>query len=415
MRRYKNHAALSFASFIAGRITLKSKRTFSKLIVRIAIIGIMLGLGVMILSLAIVRGFKQEIKDKVRGFDGDIKIVKYDLNNSFENSSFAKDDSFFNIARQNNLITQIMPFATKAGIIKANDEIEGVVLKGVDKTYDWSFLEKNMVAGKVIDFTDTTEAKKQLMISEVTANRLKLKLGDKLLMYFVQEPLRKRSFKVRGIFSTGIEDIDKTYVVGDLALIRKLNNWSPDTIGGYELRVGDFNQLNQAAGFIDSVLPLRLKAYTVVENYPNIFDWLQLLDVNTQIILGLMLIVAVINMISALLIMILERTAMIGLLKAMGARNWNIQKIFLYNAAYLVGVGILLGNVFGIGLGIFQLKTHFFTLDPESYYMSFIPIQINWMDVLLLNMGTLIICLLVLIIPSMLVSRISPVKAIRFK
>lgn len=406
---------MSFASFIAGRITLKSKRTFSKLIVRIAIVGIMLGLGVMILSLAIVRGFKQEIKDKVRGFDGDIKIVKYDLNTSYENSSFLTDDNFFKRAKSSKLITQIMPIATKPGIIKANNEIEGVILKGVDKTYDWSFLKKSMVAGRVIDFRDTTESKKQLMVSDVIANRLKLKIGDKLLMYFVQQPLRKRPFKVVGIFSSGIEDIDKTYVVGDLSLVKRINNWDDNTIGGYELRVADFDQLNPTADFVDSVLPQRLKAYTVVENYPTIFEWLKLLDLNTQIILVLMLLVAVINMISALLIMILERTAMIGIFKAMGAGNWTIQKVFLYNAAYLVGLGILFGNIFGLGLSLFQSQTHFFRLDPESYYMSFVPVQINWLDVVLLNIGTMIICLVVLVIPSMLVSRISPVRAIRFK
>ena len=406
---------MSFASFIARRITVKSKRTFSKLIVRIAIVGIMLGLGVMILSLAIVRGFKQEIKNKVRGFDGDIKVIKYDTNTSAENSSFAKDDTFFNKAKSSRLITQIMPYATKPGIIKTNTEIEGVVLKGVDKTYDWSFFKKNLVSGRVINYADTTEAKKEVMISEVIADRLKLKLGDKFLMYFVKQPFRKRSFKVVGIYNSGVEEIDKTYVVGNLSIIKKLNEWDDNTIGGYELRVADFDHLDDVSRFVDNALPIRLKAYTIVESYPNIFEWLQLLDVNTQIILVLMTLVAIINMISALLIMILERTAMIGILKAMGAANWAIQKIFLYNAAYLVGLGLLFGNVFGLGLGYFQLSTHFFKLDPESYYMSFIPIQFNWADVVLLNLGTMVICLLVLIVPSMLVARITPVKAIRFK
>jgi len=406
---------LSFASFIAGRITLKSNRTFSKLIVRIAIIGIMLGLGVMILSVAIVRGFKQEITGKVRGFDGDIKVVKYDLNNSYENSAFQTDDTLFNAVKHTPPFTQIMPFATKPGIIKANGEIEGVLLKGVDKTYDWSFFKNNLIAGRVIDFKDTTASKQELMISDVIANRLKLKVGDKLLMYFVQNPLRKRSFNITGIFNVGIEDIDKIYVIGDLSLIKRLNNWDEHTIGGYEIGVADFNLLMPDAKVIDNLLPVRLKAYTVVENYPTIFEWLPLLDINTRIILGLMLIVAVINMISALLIMILERTAMIGIFKAMGAANWSIQKIFLYNAAYLVGLGLLFGNLFGLGFSFIQSKTHFFKLDPASYYMSFVPIQVHWMDVVLLNVGTMAICLFVLIIPSMLVSRISPVRAIRFK
>ncbi len=382
---------------------------------RIAIVGIMLGLSVMILSLAVVKGFKREIKDKARGFDGDIKIVKYDSNTSYENSSFLDDTAFVKVAQSNHLIAHVMPIATKPGIIKVNDEIEGVVFKGVDKTYDWTFLKNNLVAGKAIDFADTTQSKAQLMISDITANRLKLKVGDKVILYFVQERLRPRPFKVSGIFNSGIEEIDKTYVIGDLAIIRRLNNWAKTEIGGYEVKIHNFDQLSQAENFINYTLPQTLRAFTVVDNYPTLFEWLILLDVNAQVMLVLMVIVAVINMISALLIMILERTTMIGLFKAMGAGNWNIQKVFLYNAAYIIGLGLILGNTLGIGLSVFQYHTHFFKLDPASYYMDFVPIQLEWVDVILLNIGTMIICLLVLIIPSMLVSRISPVKAIRFK
>ena len=406
---------MSFSSFIASRITFKSKRTFSKLIVRIAIVGIMLGLGVMILSLAVVRGFKQEIREKMRGFAGDIQVVKYDLNESYENSPFDEDTKLEKQALSKQLITHVMPFATKPGIIRAKDEIEGVVLKGVEKKYDWSFFKKIMITGKVIDFTDSVAAQKQIMISEQTADRLKLKVGDNILMYFVQEPLRKRPFKICGIYRSGVEEVDKTFVVGALSLIQRLNNWSPNQIGGYELRVDDFDRLNEAASYLDNILPVKLKAYTILQTYPTIFEWLKLLDTNTVVMLVLMLAVAVINMISALLIMILERTSMIGMFKAMGATNWSLQKIFLYNACYLVGVGLLLGNLLGFGLGYLQLITHFFKLDPASYYMSFVPIQFNWLDAVLLNVGTLIICFLVLIIPSTLVTKISPVKAIRFK
>jgi len=375
----------------------------------------MLGLGVMILSLAIVKGFKQEIREKVRGFAGDIQVVKFDLNNSYENSPFPADPGFVKKALTNHLITKVMPFATKPGIIKVNNEIEGIELKGVDKNYDWSFLKKNIVTGGVIDFTDTVESKKQLMISQIIANRLNLKTGDKVLMYFVQEPLRVRQFTIKGIFSTGIEDVDKTYVIGDMSLITRLNNWDPNQIGGYELRVADFNKLKEADAAIDDILPQKLKSYTVIDNYPTIFAWLGLLDGNTQVVLILMIMVAVINMISALLIMILERTAMIGMLKALGATNWSIQKVFLYNAFYLIGLGLILGNIFGIGFGFFQYKTHFFKLDQASYYMNFVPIQFSWTDMIFLNIGTLVICLLVMIGPSMLVTKITPVKAIQFK
>nr|WP_299469016.1 FtsX-like permease family protein [Mucilaginibacter sp.] len=406
---------MNFARFISSRITFKSKRTFSKLIVRIAIIGIMLGLGVMILSLAVIKGFKQEIREKVRGFAGDIQIVKLDNNASYEKSSFVDSADVVKDIKSVSLVDAVYPYATKPGIIKANNEIEGVVLKGVDKNYNWDYVKKALVSGTVINFTDTTEVQNQILISQVTANRLKLKAGDDLLMYFVQEPPRKRKLRIVGIFNLGVDEVDKTFVIGDLALIKRLNDWKNGEIGGYEVRTKQFDKLNITANAIDDKLPIKLKSSTVLENYPTIFEWLGMLDVNTVVMLVLMIAVAVINMISALLIMILERTAMIGIFKAMGAGNWIIQKIFLYNAAYLIGVGLLLGNILGLGLGFFQQHTHYFKLDQASYYMTFVPIKFVWMDVFLLNIGTLVVCLMVLIIPSMLVTRITPVKAIRFK
>lgn len=406
---------MNFASFIASRISFRSKRTFSKLIVRIAIMGIMLGLSVMILSVAIVKGFKKEVGDRIQTFSGDIKIAKIDLNASYENTPFNNNDTLTRRLLANKQITGVMPFATKNGIIKAKDEIEAVIMKGVDSTYDWSFLKQTLVAGRVINFADTTAAKQEIMISQYTASRLKLKLGDKFVMYFIQQPLKKRPFKIIGIFDLGVEEVDKAFVIGDLALIRRLNNWSKGQIGGYEVRIRDFDQINTLADSVNNVLPPNLKSYTITETYVNIFEWLKLLDVNTQVILVLMLAVAVINMISALLIMILERTSMIGIMKAMGATNAAIQQIFMINAFYLIGFGMILGNLLGLGVCVLQYQTHVFKLDQASYYMTFVPISISWFDVVLLNAGTLFICLLVLVVPSMLVTSISPVKAIRFK
>jgi lipoprotein-releasing system permease protein len=411
----KKLSALNFSSFIASRITFQSKRTFSKLIVRIAIVGIMLGLGVMILSVAIVKGFKREIQQKVRGFAGDLQITKFDNNFSYENTPFAIDPSFERKVKANAHITRLMPYATKPGIIKANDEIEGVVLKGVDKNYDWAGFKHTLIAGKVINMADSVAAQKQIMISAYTAARLKLKVGDDFLMYFIQETSRKRKFTIAGIFEVGVEDVDKSFVIGNLSIIQRLNNWSANEVGGYEIQVANFSKRGQAYDEVSNILPTYLRAYTIDETYPTIFEWLNLLDVNARVMLILMLIVAVINMISALLIMILERTAMIGMLKAMGADNWRIQKVFLYNAAYLIGAGLLLGNLLGIGLGVIQNQTHFLKLDKASYYMSFVPVELTVLDVVLLNLGTLLICLLVLLVPSTLVSRISPVRAIRFK
>ncbi len=406
---------MNLSYFLARRISFKSKRTFSKLIVRIAIIGIALGLGIMILTLAIIRGFKQEIREKIRGFSGDMMVVKYDLNNSYENSPFKNDSVFLKKALSNSSILKVMPFATKPGIIKANSEIEGVLLKGVDKTYDWTFFKKSLLSGNVLNFTDSTDVKKQLLISQTIANSLKLKVGDKIIMYFVQEPLRRRPFVIKGIFSFGIEDVDKSYVIGDMSLITRLNNWNSDEIGGYEIKTNNFNQLSQTEETVNGLLPNKLKAYTVIDTYPAIFSWLDLLDGNVNVVLGLMIIVAVINMISALLIMILERTNLIGIIKAMGASNWVIQKIFLYNAIYLIALGMLFGNIFGLGIGFLQQQTHFLTLSEASYYMNFVPIQFDLFDWLYVNIGTAIICTLVMLGPSMLVTKITPVKAIRFK
>jgi lipoprotein-releasing system permease protein len=406
---------LNLGLFIANRISFKTERTFSKLIVRIAIVGIMLGLGVMILAIAIVKGFKSEIKEQVRGFNGDIQLVKYDLNASLENSPFVLSKQTLDNIQNGEGINSLAPYATKPAIIKANNEVEGVVLKGIDSTYNWKFFNKVISTGKVLDYSKPGLAAKQIIISEILARRLNLKVGDDFLMYFVQESLRKRKFEIVGIYNTGVEEVDKTFVIGDIALIKKLNNWQENEVGGYELTVNDFNQVDDNALGLMTYLPPQIKSVTVEQNYPIIFEWLSLLDINAQIILILMLVVAVINMISALLIMILERTNMIGLLKALGETNWGIRKIFLYNALYLVGVGVLLGNLFGIGLGVLQQKTHFFKLDEASYYMRFIPIQLNLIDVVLINLLTLTVCLVILIVPSMLVSKITPVKALTFK
>jgi lipoprotein-releasing system permease protein len=415
LRYKKTFSELNLPFFIAKRITFNSKRTFSKLIVRIAILGIMLGLAVMILSVAIVKGFKTEIREKVRGFSGDIQISKLNLNSSYENTPFSMSDEDRSKISTTEGIAFIQPFATKPGIINAGDQAEGVVLKGLDKSYNSQYFEDILVDGKFIDFSDPTKSKSQILISKFIADRLNLKVGDDFLMYFIENSLRKRKFEIVGIYNLGVEEVDEVFVIGDINLIRSLNNWSADQVGGYELRVDNFEELDQIEARVYDDLGVDLKSYTIKQYYPAIFEWLSLLDVNTQVILILMIAVAVINMISALLIMILERTNMIGILKALGSSNWEIRKIFLYNASYLIGIGLLSGNVLGIGLGLFQLNTHFFTLDQASYYMSFVPVQLDVQDILLLNAGTLVISLLVLLIPSLLVSRISPLKAIRFK
>lgn len=401
--------------FIAGRVAVKSERTFSKLIVRIAIIGVMLSLTVMMLSVAIIKGFKTEIQEKVRGYIGDIRIFKFDLNNSFELSPFVPAAQTIADLKKNPEVAYFQPYATKPAIISANEEVEGINFKGIDKTYNWDNIKKHLVSGTVINFADSARAMQQIMISQFTANRLKLKTGDDFIMHFVQDPPRKRKFKIVGIYNIGVEEIDKGFVIGDLNLIRRLNNWKPNEIGGLEIRVKNFSKLKATSTAIYKDLEIKLKSESVQDYYPAIFTWLSLLDVNTKVLLILMMIVGVINMITALLIMILERTNMIGMLKAFGMTDFSIMKVFLYNAIYLVGIGLLLGNVLGLGLGFIQQYTHIFKLDQTSYYLSYVPIELHLADVLILNVSIVIICFIVLILPSLLVSRISPLKAIRFK
>jgi len=406
---------LNFEYFIAGRIAIKSERTFSKLIVRIAIAGVMLSLAVMILSIAIIKGFKTEIQDKVRGYLGDVQITRYDLNNSFEHSPFVFDAETNKKLKNNPEIDYYYPFATKPAILSANNEIEGINFKGIDKTYNWDYIKKHIISGTIIDFRDSTAAMQELLISSYTANRLKLKTGDDFIMYFVQDPPRKRKFKIVGIYDIGVEDIDKGFVLGNLNIVKRLNNWKSNEIGGVEIKIKDFTKLKTVADQIYDNLPSTLRSYSIKENFPNIFTWLGLLDVNTKVLLILMLIVGVINMVTALLIMILERTNMIGMLKAFGANNFSIMKIFLYNAAYLIGIGLILGNILGLGLGFLQQSTHIFKLDQSSYFLAYAPIEFHFMDVFLLNLVTVVVCLIVLIIPSLLISKVSPLKAIRFK
>lgn len=380
---------------------------------RIAIAGVMLSLAVMILSVAIIKGFKTEIKDKVRGFIGDIQIYRFDLNGSFEKSPFVPNDTTLKGLQNNPNLKSYYPFATIPAIISANGEVEGINFKGIDKSYDWDFIKKNLVKGNIINFADSNEY--QILISNYTANRLKLNVGDSFVTHFVKNPPKRRKFKIVGIYNVGIENIDKSFVLGNINVIRNIDNWQPNQIGGIEVRVKDFTNLAPTADFVYTNLQLNLRSRSVVESTPEIFTWLSLLDVNTQVLLILMMIVGVINMVTALLIMILERTTMIGLLKALGISNYSVMKIFLYNAVYLVGIGLFLGNVLGLGICYLQQYMHLFKLDQTNYYLAYVPIEVHLEDVLLLNLATVVICTLVLIIPASIMSRISPLKAIRFK
>lgn len=404
---------MNFPYFLAKRITFMGHRTFSKLIVRVTIGALALAISAMILSVAILNGFKREIIEKQRGFFGDIVVTKNDLSASYENTSIQLSLEDIQALKALPSVKDITPFATKAGIMNVEGEVEGVLLKGVDKSYNQQYLQKNIIKGDTLDFS--SDGNTQLLISEYLANRLQLDVGDKFIMYFVQEPIRRRPFTIRGIYTTHSEELDKTYVIGSLDLIRRLNDLGESAAGAYQIRLDAFKTLDSSTQLINDILPMELHAINIVEQMPDIFNWLNMLDVNDDIIFVLMVIVAVINMVSSLLITILERSSMIGILKALGYPNRGIRKIFFYGSIYLIGIGLLIGNLIAIIVYIFQTKTHFFQLDPYTYYIPYVPLDITWYEIVSLNIGLVIIGLLTLFIPAMLISRISPIKTIQFK
>ena len=400
---------MNFELFISSRIAVKK----SKLIINIAIAAIGLSVGVMIIAFAIVTGFQNEITNKVTGFGSHISITDFNSNNSFESSPIHLPEEISKELFQYPQIKHLQPFATKAGILKTSYDMEGVILKGVDKNYNWDFFKKNLVSGSLIKFKNN-EKSNDMLISLKIANTLKLKAGDKINMYFVQDPPRVRPFVVSGIYNTGLEEFDKLYVLGDIAHIQKLNNWKKDQAGGYEIILNDFETLENSTEQVNATIGYDLNAKNIKQLNPQIFDWLKLQDTNVYILIILMLLVSIINMITALIVLILERTNTIGILKALGATDWSIRKIFIYNAVYLIGLGLLLGNVLGIGLCIFQQKTGFITLPQESYYVSWIPINLELKHLLMLNVGTIVICSVMMIVPTKIISKIYPIKAIRF-
>lgn len=410
--------------FIASRIIRAKKAPESNTIsgtrpiVRIAVAGISIGLAVMIVAVSIVTGFQKEIRNKVSGFGAHIVVTNYDSNTSYEPEPVSTDQSFYPSIDTAKGIRHIQVFATKAGIIKTHDEIEGVVVKGVGKDFDWSFFEKHITEGQSFKAGDSLapgETSKSALVSEQIAKKLKLKAGDKLYMYFIQgQDQKARIFTISGIYKTGLEEFDNLYVLADITHIQKLNDWEADQVAGFEIFIDDFNDLDNMGNYVYNQIGQELNAQTIKELKPQIFDWLGLMDTNVVIIIVLMLLVAGFNMISALLIMIIERVQMIGILKALGMNNGSIRSIFIYNSIYLISMGMLIGNAVGIAACLLQKHYEFITLSEESYYVKVVPVNLELLPVLILNTGTLIVCTLMLIIPSYLVSRVSPLLAVRF-
>jgi lipoprotein-releasing system permease protein len=411
---------LKLPFFIAGRIAFNRERTFSRFIIRIAITATALSVAVMILTTALVNGFQRTVSSKVFGFWGHIHITRYQPYAGLltEELPFEGGDSLKRAIRKVPGIRSVDAYATKSAILKATDEIEGVVFKGVGKDYHWKHLLPYMREGSVISYPDSGYSH-QVILSDYLARALKLKLHDPVIIYFIQkgeEAPRARKLVVSGIYKTSIEDYDKTYIIGDLNLLRRLNNWTPREVGGYEVMVDSYKEMDNVADALYAhVLPQNLTASTIHQIYPNIFDWLNLQNMNELIIIIIMAVVAFINMVTAMLILILERTNMVGILKSLGMRNWSLQKIFIYQAGYIVVTGLLIGNVIGLCLGWIQKATGFLKLNEATYYMPVVPIDFKWWQIVCIDLGTLLVCLLVLIIPSLIIRRISPVKAVQFR
>lgn len=427
--------------FIARKVALNSKKSFSTVILRIAIAAIALSVSVMIIATSFVSGFKSEISEKIFGFWGHIQIIHFESNRSFEVVPIKRDTAFFNrldtlseisyerptfflgrmldfsqTHKSKGKIRSVQVYAEKAGIIKTKDNLEGIVLKGIGDDYNWDFFEKYLLDGKKLNLSDSSMTK-GILISKQTADRLRLKVGAKLTVHFVENNRQRvRPFTVSGIFKTGLEDYDKKFAIVDIRQIQKLNNWSEEEVGGFEVFLDDIDDLDLYWKYIyEEELSTDLFAQTIREMYPSLFGWLDLQDVNVQFILLLMIVVAIINMTTALMILIFERTNMIGILKALGNTNWNIRRIFLYYAAYIIGIGLILGNVIGLSFCFLQDAFGLIRLDESAYYVSVAPVEISWWTIILLNIGTLVVTLLAMIIPSYLVTKISPVKAVRYK
>ena len=394
--------------------------SFSRPINVIAIIGISIGLAVMILAVSTLTGFKKAIREKVVGFGANIQIIHFDSNLSLETIPVSDTQEFIPVIRKLPGVSHVQVFATKAGIIKTDEEIQGVVLKGIGSDYDWSYFRSNLVDGEVFSVSDTGRTDR-VIISKKISDMLNLKTGDSFVMHFVQDPPRMRKFTISGIYETSLEEFDKMYVFCDIAHIKRLNGWADDMVSGFEIFIDNFDDLDNMTLEVRDAIGYRLtedetkfKVTNIRMKYPQIFDWLNFQDINVIIIITLMLIVSGFNMVSGLLILILEKTNMIGVLKALGSEDRMIRRVFLYQAAYLIGKGLLWGNLIGIGLSLLQKYTGLATLDPSSYYIKTVPVNLQPAHILLINAGTMVAIIIMLLVPSQLISRITPVKAIRY-
>lgn len=407
--------------FIAKRLTSEKKKqtSISSPILTIAVIAIALGIIMMMVSVATGIGLREKIREKISAFNGHIIITNYDNNQSEVSlTPIDKNQDFYPNFTSVKGVNHIQAVITKAGVIRTETTFEGIIFKGVGADYQFKNLGEYLIEGRIPNVTGERE-NAEVLISEYLAKRMEFKLGDKFTTHFLKDNPNERpnlrQFEIVGIYNSGFQEFDASFVFGDIRHLQRMNRWKENQIGNFEVFVDNFNQIQQKGIEVHSQTPSILDTQTITEKYNNIFEWLKITDSNIYLIIILMLLVGIINIAVALLVLILERTQMIGILKAMGADNWNVRKIFLYNAFYLISRGLLWGNLIGLGVLLIQKYFGIIKLDPKNYYVNQAPVYLNWDYILALNIGTVVVCLIVLLIPSYIITKISPVKAIRFE
>lgn len=411
---------MNVAAFIANRVAFNQQKSFSRFIIRLSITATVISVAVMIVTLALVNGFQETVSFKVFSFSGHVRVQYRQPPRGpvAEETPIEKDETAIAAIKNDSRVKSIHPFATRYAMLKTKTAMEGMLMKGLDNEYDFTHLKPFLNEGRWLQFNDSSYSR-EIIISAHTAKQLELKLHDRLLIYFIRPDgsLRPDRLEVVGIFKTGIDDYDRNFSIGDLKLLQRLNDWKPAQIGGYEIFLYDFNQMEIVSDELFSLpqLPDDWDVQTIRHIYPNIFDWLNLQDLTRNVLIGFMILVAVINLITCLIILVLDRIRMIGVLKALGATDWTVQKIFLRHSIIITSGGIVLGAAFGLGLLFLQQSTHFFKLPEEAYYVSEAAVKIVWWQVVAVCAGTLLASLLILTIPSYIVRRVRPVKAIQFR
>ncbi len=405
---------MNFPYFISQRIQNTKTSSFSGTVTKIGVGSIAVGLAVMILAFAILFGYKDAIHQKLFSLTGHISVTKFSSNESNEDYPITTETDLFKRKKNVSEIAHLQTVINKSGILKTRQDILGVIMKGISKDFDFERFSPNIVEGEQIDLRDSISSK-DILISRIIANKLQLKVGDTPIIYFLNAPDRPRKLNVKGIYETGLEEFDKNLIVGDIRLIQRINGWGADSVGSYEIYVKNFEQLDATAKLVQDKLQPDMKLEKITNTFGGLFDWLNMMDRNIVIFLTLILFVASFNMISILLVLMLERTPMIGVLKALGGNDWQIRKIFLWSGFQMIFKGLIYGNILGIGVCLLQKTYKIIPLDPASYYINTVPITLNWGVILLLNLATASLVILVLVIPTFVITRIEPVKAIIFR